>query len=268
MRGPPTPSMSTPAPDFDQQLPAGSPPPPPTPAASPGPTHALPDWSDAADDEDFFLAKVRTHFKDVLRPAEDPNYGRPAQPVHESAAELCSSVCQSAAEKGPLYDASRRTVSTGRLDEHGDVSRRELTFADFVLCWRCHESAPCGPGVQALERADIGRHDVEEPLHPARLRYQGHGGHDHERSSLANQARRSLFSARPRTGQQQLCQQSGARLYSPQRLAQLRWLPETRPPPKGEVVTSPTSSKDIWSRPRGGPAAQVSRGASHRREAS
>jgi F-box and WD-40 domain protein CDC4 len=62
MRGPPTPSMTTPAPDFDQQL-TGSPPPPPTPAASPGPTHAQPDWSDAADDEDFFLAKVRQHFK-------------------------------------------------------------------------------------------------------------------------------------------------------------------------------------------------------------
>jgi F-box and WD-40 domain protein CDC4 len=36
LRGPPTPSMSTPAADFDQQL-TGSPPPPPTPAASPGP---------------------------------------------------------------------------------------------------------------------------------------------------------------------------------------------------------------------------------------
>lgn len=61
-RGPPTPSMSTPAPDFDQQV-TGSPPPPPTPAASPGPTDAQPDWSDAADDEDFFLAQVRQHFK-------------------------------------------------------------------------------------------------------------------------------------------------------------------------------------------------------------
>ncbi|KAI1397860.1 WD40 repeat-like protein [Hypoxylon fuscum] len=61
-RGPPTPSMSTPAPDFDQQV-TGSPPPPPTPAASPGPTDAQPDWSDAADDEDFFLSHVRQHFK-------------------------------------------------------------------------------------------------------------------------------------------------------------------------------------------------------------
>lgn len=66
-RGPPTPSMSTPAADFDQQL-TGSPPPPPTPAASPGPSHFQPDWSDAADDEDFFLAKVRQHFKNCSGP--------------------------------------------------------------------------------------------------------------------------------------------------------------------------------------------------------
>lgn len=67
LRGPPTPSMSTPAADFDQQL-TGSPPPPPTPAASPGPSHFQPDWSDAADDEDFFLAKVRSHFKNCSGP--------------------------------------------------------------------------------------------------------------------------------------------------------------------------------------------------------
>lgn len=61
LRGPPTPSMSTPAADFDQQL-TGSPPPPPTPAASPGPSHQQPDWSQAADNEDFFLANLRQHF--------------------------------------------------------------------------------------------------------------------------------------------------------------------------------------------------------------
>ncbi|KAI1074101.1 WD40-repeat-containing domain protein [Whalleya microplaca] len=66
-RGPPTPSMSTPAQDFDQQL-TGSPPPPPTPAASPGPGNVQPDWSDAADDEDFFLAHVRQHFKNCSGP--------------------------------------------------------------------------------------------------------------------------------------------------------------------------------------------------------
>jgi F-box and WD-40 domain protein CDC4 len=66
-RGPPTPSMSTPAPDFDQQV-TGSPPPPPTPAASPGPTHAQPDWSDAADDEDYFLSQVRQHFQHCSGP--------------------------------------------------------------------------------------------------------------------------------------------------------------------------------------------------------
>lgn len=59
--------MTTPAADFDQQL-TGSPPPPPTPAASPGPSHQQPDWSDAADDEDFFLAKVRQHFKNCSGP--------------------------------------------------------------------------------------------------------------------------------------------------------------------------------------------------------
>jgi F-box and WD-40 domain protein CDC4 len=66
-RGPPTPSMSTPAADYDQQL-TGSPPPPPTPAASPGPAHCQPDWSDAAADEDFFLAKIRSHFKNCSDP--------------------------------------------------------------------------------------------------------------------------------------------------------------------------------------------------------
>lgn len=67
VRGPPTPSMPTPVAVFDQQL-TGSPPPPPTPAASPGPTECQPDWSGAADDEDFFLAKVRQHFKNCSGP--------------------------------------------------------------------------------------------------------------------------------------------------------------------------------------------------------
>lgn len=66
-RGPPTPSMPTPAADFDQQL-TGSPPPPPTPAASPGPAHCQPDWRDADADEDIFLAQVRHHFKNCSGP--------------------------------------------------------------------------------------------------------------------------------------------------------------------------------------------------------
>ncbi|KAI1129617.1 WD40-repeat-containing domain protein [Nemania abortiva] len=61
-RGPPTPSMNTPAPEFDQQQPTGSPPPPPTPAASPGPANAQMDWSDTVDDADFFLSHIRHHF--------------------------------------------------------------------------------------------------------------------------------------------------------------------------------------------------------------
>lgn len=71
IRGPPTPSMSTPAADFEHDLEpqlTGSPPPPPTPAASPGPSHYQPDWSDAADDEDFFLSTVRKHFKNCSGP--------------------------------------------------------------------------------------------------------------------------------------------------------------------------------------------------------
>ncbi|KAL7900892.1 WD40 repeat-like protein [Trichoderma sp. SZMC 28014] len=67
MRGPPTPNMPTPAADFDNQL-TGSAPDPPTPAASPGPAHCQPDWSNAADDEDFFLAKVRQHFQNSSGP--------------------------------------------------------------------------------------------------------------------------------------------------------------------------------------------------------
>ena len=63
MRGPPTPSMSTPAVDFDRQLTSSPPLDPPTPAASPGLSYEQLDWSEAADDEDFFLAKVRDHFK-------------------------------------------------------------------------------------------------------------------------------------------------------------------------------------------------------------
>lgn len=61
-RGPPTPSMTTPAAEYDQTM-TGSPPPPPTPAASPGPSHVQPDWSDANADEDFFHSKVRQHFQ-------------------------------------------------------------------------------------------------------------------------------------------------------------------------------------------------------------
>lgn len=67
-RGPPTPSMSTPAADYDQQL-TGSPPPPPTPAASPGPSSRDPDWSQAADNEDFYLVPLRQHFLNCSGPA-------------------------------------------------------------------------------------------------------------------------------------------------------------------------------------------------------
>jgi F-box and WD-40 domain protein CDC4 len=66
-RGPPTPSMSTPAEDYDPGH-TGSPPPPPTPAASPGPSNIQPDWSDAADHEDFFLSRCRQHFKNCTGP--------------------------------------------------------------------------------------------------------------------------------------------------------------------------------------------------------
>ncbi|KOS19564.1 F-box/WD repeat-containing protein 7 [Escovopsis weberi] len=67
LKGPPTPSMPTPAIEYEQQL-TGSPPPPPTPAASPGPAHCQPDWSGAADSEEFCLARVRQHFQNCSGP--------------------------------------------------------------------------------------------------------------------------------------------------------------------------------------------------------
>lgn len=70
MRGPPTPSMSTPAAEFVHESQLGaSPPPPPTPAASPGPSNCQPDWREAAENEDFFLAQVRKHFKNCSHQA-------------------------------------------------------------------------------------------------------------------------------------------------------------------------------------------------------
>ncbi|KAK0709096.1 WD40-repeat-containing domain protein [Lasiosphaeria miniovina] len=66
-RGPPTPSMSTPAADFDQQL-TGSPPPPPTPAASPGPSHSRPNWSSAEESEEVYLSELRQHFAKCSSP--------------------------------------------------------------------------------------------------------------------------------------------------------------------------------------------------------
>ncbi|KAL2164664.1 hypothetical protein VTH06DRAFT_3881 [Thermothelomyces fergusii] len=59
-RGPPTPSMSTPAADFEQVT--GSPPPPPTPAASPGPSHSKLSWSNAKEDEEAYLSDLRKYF--------------------------------------------------------------------------------------------------------------------------------------------------------------------------------------------------------------
>src|SRR5690242_17414112 len=60
-RGPPTPSMSTPAADFDQQL-TGSPPPPPTPAASPRPVIGRLNWTDAESERDDELSRFLLHF--------------------------------------------------------------------------------------------------------------------------------------------------------------------------------------------------------------
>lgn len=61
LRGPPTPSIHTPAADFEQQL-TGSPPPPPTPAASPGPVQGRHDWSDDQENDDYYLAQVERYF--------------------------------------------------------------------------------------------------------------------------------------------------------------------------------------------------------------
>ena len=63
-RGPPTPNMTTPSADPDSPTHSShDPPPPPTPAASPGPDHQLPDWSNAGDQEDVFLSQIRSYFK-------------------------------------------------------------------------------------------------------------------------------------------------------------------------------------------------------------
>ncbi|RDW65384.1 WD40 repeat-like protein [Coleophoma crateriformis] len=68
-RGPPTPNMTTPSADPDSPTHSShDPPPPPTPAASPGPDYTQPDWSDAGDQEDYFLAKIRHHFKGCSGP--------------------------------------------------------------------------------------------------------------------------------------------------------------------------------------------------------
>lgn len=63
-RGPPTPNMMTPSAELDSPTHSNhDPPPPPTPAASPGPDCVRPDWSDAGDQEDIFLAQIRHYFK-------------------------------------------------------------------------------------------------------------------------------------------------------------------------------------------------------------
>jgi F-box and WD-40 domain protein CDC4 len=68
-RGPPTPNMTTPA-ELDSPTHSNhDPPPPPTPAASPGPDSMMrPDWSDAGDQEDIFLAQIRQYFKNRSGP--------------------------------------------------------------------------------------------------------------------------------------------------------------------------------------------------------
>lgn len=68
-RGPPTPNMTTSSADI--QSPTHSshdPPPPPTPAASPGPDHPQPDWSEAGEKEDIFLSQIRIYFAQSSAP--------------------------------------------------------------------------------------------------------------------------------------------------------------------------------------------------------
>ncbi len=63
-RGPPTPNLTTPAELASPTQTSHDPPPPPTPAASPGPGDMMrPDWSAANDQEDIFLAQIRTYFQ-------------------------------------------------------------------------------------------------------------------------------------------------------------------------------------------------------------
>jgi hypothetical protein len=68
-RGPPTPNMMTPSADPDSPTHSShDPPPPPTPAASPGPEHPQPDWSQAGDDEDVYLSDMRVRFNTSSHP--------------------------------------------------------------------------------------------------------------------------------------------------------------------------------------------------------
>jgi F-box and WD-40 domain protein CDC4 len=68
-RGPPTPNMMTPSADPDSPTHSShDPPPPPTPAASPGPDHPQPDWSNAGDEEDYYLSNMRVHFNNSSHP--------------------------------------------------------------------------------------------------------------------------------------------------------------------------------------------------------
>lgn len=68
-RGPPTPNMMTPSADPDSPTHSShDPPPPPTPAASPGPDHPQPDWSQAGDEEDLYLSDMRMRFNTSSHP--------------------------------------------------------------------------------------------------------------------------------------------------------------------------------------------------------
>jgi F-box and WD-40 domain protein CDC4 len=63
-RGPPTPNLATPAELVSPTQSSHDPPAPPTPAASPTLQDVIrPDWSDATDEEDIFLAQIRQYFK-------------------------------------------------------------------------------------------------------------------------------------------------------------------------------------------------------------
>lgn len=171
-RGPPTPSMSTPAADFDQTV-CGSPPPPPTPAASPGPTHAQPDWKDAGDEEDIFLAKCRQHFQACSGPQRTRIL---ADLLNLCTSQQLSFVHQFVSpllKKDPftsLPDELCLRVSCCCCHTTWLSNSIQLTPIDTFIHRRSQSACPFIPSVAQMARPSQRRYDVEKPMCQTRLR--------------------------------------------------------------------------------------------------
>lgn len=150
-RGPPTPSMSTPAADFDQQL-TGSPPPPPTPAASPGPSHSKPSWNEAEQDEEVFLSKMRQHFLNsnsqrrtrLLTDLLNLCTSQQLSFVHQFVSPLL--------KKDPFTSLPDELCLRVRTYSHYVLVFPALTKIDSLIYRRSKGPCPRVPGVQEVER--------------------------------------------------------------------------------------------------------------------